>query len=239
MATANVFGARLSPFVEKVVRGLELKGIDYEITGIKGPGDLRRNNPTTGKMPVVTIGTERIYDSTFILRRLDELYPQPALQSSEPAVAAAQRQLEDWSDESLYWYLMALRWTERNTEATLREVLEGLPLPVRLVDKGRLRRKIGPMAQVQGLGRLPYEVLVAELERRLDDLESQLGERSFFYADQPSVADLAVYGVLLALQRPATPEGAGMVARRPRLAAMMARLEQECERRRAGAANAA
>jgi glutathione S-transferase len=47
----------------------------------------------------------------------------------------------------------------------------------------------------QGLGRVPYDMLIAEFGERLDDLAMLLGEQAFFYADRPSVADFAIYGV--------------------------------------------
>ena len=47
-------------------------------------------------MPVIEIDGERVYDSTFIVRRLDEIEPKPALLSPDPFVAAQQRLLEDW-----------------------------------------------------------------------------------------------------------------------------------------------
>ena len=66
---ATVFGSRLSPFVEKVVRGLQLKGISYRLVPPKSPTDFRRWNPQTGKMPVLELIGERVFDSTLILDR--------------------------------------------------------------------------------------------------------------------------------------------------------------------------
>ena len=114
MARVTVYGSSLSPFVEKVRRGLALKKVDYELVPPKSPFDLRRWNPQTGKMPVVEIDGERTYDSTFILRRLDALFTEPTLVSTDPATAAGQRLLEDGSDEALYFCVMALRWSKRN-----------------------------------------------------------------------------------------------------------------------------
>ena len=56
---------------------------------------------------MLEIDGERNADSTDILCRLDQLYPNPPLLSSDPKVAEAQRQLEDWADESFLWYFLA------------------------------------------------------------------------------------------------------------------------------------
>ena len=76
---ATLYGNRLSPFVEKVARALQVKEIEFKLVGLKSPGDLRKWNPTTGKMPVLDIGGERLHDSTFICRKLEEIVPQPPL----------------------------------------------------------------------------------------------------------------------------------------------------------------
>ena len=54
MPKLKVFGVRLSPFVEKVVRGLQLKRIDYELVPPRSPRDLRRWNAlvASGKLEV-------------------------------------------------------------------------------------------------------------------------------------------------------------------------------------------
>jgi glutathione S-transferase len=225
MADMMLFGSRLSPFVEKVARALSLKGLPFRAVDLKSPLDLRRWNRVTGKMPVLEIDGERVWDSTFILRRLDALRPEPPLFAADAATAAAQRLLEDWSDEALYWYVMALRWTPRNAAATTAQITQGAPAMLRPLLAPIISRQIGRMPRVQGLGRLPYEVLVREVEERLDDLVVVLGAHPFFYAERPSAADLAVYGQLHCGCSGPTPDFAARVAARPTLAAFMRRVE--------------
>jgi glutathione S-transferase len=226
MPSITLYGSRLSPFVEKVARALELKRLPFAQVNVKSPRDLKRWNPITGKMPVLEIDGEKIWDSSFILRRLDELRPEPPLFSTDPAVAASQRTLEDWSDEAFYWYLMALRWCERNVAATLEQLAVLAPAPLRPLLKPLLRRQLGSMAKVQGLGRLPYDVLIREVGLRLDDLVTLLGSRPFFFADRVSGADLAIYGELKAGQSGPTPDFAGLVSDRPRLSDHRKRVEE-------------
>ena len=79
MQRVTIYGSRLSPFVEKVIRGVQRKALAWELIEPKSPADLGKWNPQTGKMPVVDFAGERLFDSTFILRRLDELVPNPPL----------------------------------------------------------------------------------------------------------------------------------------------------------------
>jgi len=223
----QIFGSRLSPFVEKVVRGVTLKGLQYSLVDVKTPLDFKRWNPQTGKMPVLDIEGERTYDSTLILRALDARFPEPPLVDADPQVAARQRFLEDWSDEALYWYGMALRWAEANSDATVAQVMGSMPLPafLRPLVGMVFRRQVSAQARAQGLARLPIDVLLGELERRFDELLVWLGDRPFFFADRPSVADLAIFGQLQGLQSGPTPQAVELIRARPALGAYFARVD--------------
>lgn len=223
----RVFGSRLSPFVEKVVRALALKRVPYALVDVRGPGDFRRWNPQTGKMPVLDVDGDRTYDSTFILRKLDALVPEPALFAADPAIAARQRFLEDWSDESLYWYGMGLRWSDANAAATVAQVVGSVPVPsfLRPLIGVLFRRRVSAQARAQGLARLPLAMLVGELGARLDELLVWLGDRPFLFAERPSGADLAIFGQLSMLQSGPTPQAAAAIAARPALGAYYARVD--------------
>ena len=224
----KIFGSRLSPFVEKVIRGVQRKGLTWELIEPKSPSDLERWNPQTGKMPVVDFAGERLFDSTFILRKLDERVPQPPLVSDDPVVAAHQRQIEDWADEALYWYVMAFHWTPKNAAANAGRMLGNMRVPgfLQPLLAPLVRRRIGGQLHAQGLGRLPEPVLAREFGEKLDDLLRMLGERLFFHSDEPSVADLAVYGQLKNADDELSPETREAIRRRPRLVEYMKRVEQ-------------
>lgn len=223
----QLFGSRLSPFVEKVARALALKRVTYTLVDVRSPTDFRRWNPQTGKMPVLAIDGERTYDSTWILRMLDVRVAEPPLFDVSPQVAARQRFLEDWSDEALYWYGMGLRWSDANAAATLAQVMGSLPIPSVLhpLIGPIFRRRIGSQARAQGLARLPLDMLVAELATRLDELIVQLADRPFFFAERPSAADLALFGQLHMLQSGPTPQATELIRARPALRAYYERVD--------------
>lgn len=224
----DLFGSRLSPFVEKVARALQLKGVPFALVPVRTPLDFKRWNPATGKMPVLEVDGERTFDSSRILRRLDELRPEPPLFDRDPAIAARQRFLEDWSDEALYWYVMAYRWSAASEDATATQVAASLPLPALLlpVVKIVIGRQIKGQALAQGLTRLPFEVLEDEFGRRLDELVVLLGDRPFFHADRPSGADLAIFGQFATIASGPTPQAEALVQRRPALVAWKRRVDE-------------
>lgn len=226
MTPIVLYGTRLSPFVEKVARALELKKLRFDLVVPRSPLDFRRSNPRTGKIPALDLDGERLYDSTFILRALEARFPDPPLLAEDPRVAAAQRQLEDWSDESLYWYLMALRWSEANRRAAVEQISAEAAPAWRPLMRLLAPRRLGGTTRAQGLGRLPHATLVRELGILLDDLVLLLGERPFFYASRPNVADLALYGQFrMALSGP-TPEAAALLCDRAALVDHTKRVEE-------------
>lgn len=223
----QLFGSRLSPFVEKVVRALVLKRIVFTLVDVKSPSDFKRWNPLTGKMPVLDIDGERTVDSTFILRKLDGLVAEPPLFAADPDVAARQRFLEDWSDESLYWYGMGLRWSAVNADATVKQVIGSAPIPslLRPLVGMIFRRRVSAQAHAQGLARLPLDVLVTELAARLDEVLVWLGARPFLFAERPSAADLAIFGQLWMLRSGPTPQATELIDARPALRAYYDRID--------------
>ncbi|HEV8716034.1 MAG TPA: glutathione S-transferase family protein [Candidatus Binatia bacterium] len=222
-----LYGNRLSPFVEKVHRGLMLKQIPFQQHEPHSLFDLRRNNPTTGKMPALDLNGQRLFDSTLILRALDEFKPEPPLLSADPQIAAQQRLLEDWADESLYWYGMVLRWNvPANAARTIGLIAKEVPSIVRPLIKAMAPRSVASQTRAQGLGRLPLDILLRELDGHLTNLVQLLGEGPFFFgASQPSIADLAVFAQLGFLYSPVTPEGTAAVEQHPELLEFCQRLD--------------
>jgi glutathione S-transferase len=124
---------------------------------------------------------------------------------------------------------MAFLWTPKNSAATARRNLAFLPAFLRPLLTPLMRRQIGGMVKAQGMGRLPEATLQSEFGTRLDDLLRMLGDRPYFYADRPSVADLAVFGQLTSASSEAAPETRAALHARPRLVDYMKRVAQVTE----------
>ncbi len=225
MASYTLFGVPLSPFVAKVASALRYKKVEFKYVAPKSPRDFKRWNPQTGKMPVLEFEGERIYDSTLILDWLDKRIPEPPLLSSDPSIRHQQLMLEDWSDEGFYFYLMALRWTDKNTPSTLTQITADLPALLRPILKRIFARAIKPMVTAQGLGRSPDAIVVSELSKRMDAMVSQLGDQSFLFGESLSRADLALFGQChMGLSGP-TPEFNEIIGDRPSLQLWIDRMQ--------------
>ena len=221
-----VFGSPISPFVDKVCRALALKKLDYQLVEPKAFSDFKKWNPQTRKMPVLEVEGERVYDSTFICERLDEICPNPPLLSTDPLVRAQQRLLEDWADESLYWHLMGMRWSHSHAAATASQITGMLPGFVAVIAKPMISRQLRAMTRAQGMGRLPEDVLLRETSARFDDLVGMLDGRPFFFSEELSRADLAVCGQLHMGMSGPTPEVGDLVNARPAIRDYLSRVRE-------------
>jgi glutathione S-transferase len=211
-----LYGPSQAPFTEKCRRALVLKGLDFELREPSGPEDYARWSPETGLLPVMTIDDEHVSDSTNILLRLDELYPEPPLLSPDPMLAAQQRNLEDWADESFLWYFQ--KWLRMSQDG------QGALEPTR---SSSLGRRLLAWLRAGGTWERPQTALLREIDDRLGDLVNLLGGRRFFYSDRLSMADLAVYGMLHTIDSESIPGASRLLASRPTLRGFMQRVEEQ------------
>jgi len=213
VAKLALYGQTDTPFTEKCRRALVFKGLPFDLHISTGPEDVKRWSPVTGLLPVMTVDDELVSDSTNILLRLEQLYPDPPLLSSVPIVAAQQRNLEDWADESFLWY-----WQEW---FRLDAASPGPPPS----PWARLRRRLG--AGPAEATKRAQAGLVRGLEDRLNDLVNFLGSRQYFYSDRVSMADLTVHAMLVTLRGDGIRGSARLLVERPALVEFMRRVEAE------------
>ena len=216
--TVRLYTQSLNPFTEKVAAALALKRLPFVRVVSDEPEDLQRWSPIARMLPVLEIDGRRKADSQKIVHWLDDLYPDPPLYAPDPRVAEAQRNLADWSDKSFAWY-----W---NRWRTARYPQPGDEAPIEDSLLTRIKEQIG-----RSLGHVPLSRadlreldISRELQDRMDDLVGFLRDRPFFHSDEPSIADLSVYSMLLILRDGPIPDCAEAIAERPTLAAFLDRM---------------
>jgi glutathione S-transferase len=229
----TLYGPSQAPYTEKVRRALIYKGYEFELVEPTTPEDYKRFSPKTGQLPVLDLDGESVPDSTEILMRLDEIRPEPPLLSSDPTVAAQQRQLEEWADESLLYYYLKYRRLVGDEEQVM-PVADGDPDPpgssadLEQDDSGSgPLRRIAAWFRAGGTWERPHMGVVRQIGDRMDDLVNFLGARPFFYSDKLSMADLGVYSMLAIMREGSIPGAARLIASRPSLVAFMQRVEEQ------------
>jgi glutathione S-transferase len=192
-----------SPFTEKARRALNYKGLSFQthevVRAVVGNGDYDHVSPTR-KFPTITDGETNVWDSTDILRHLERAYPQKPIIPTDPRLAAIAHVIEDWADESLYFYeiLMRAGW-EHNLDASLETFAKSMPH----IPRDKLRPGIlagaTALTTTQGLGRKPRAQIRDDADRHFLAVDGLLEGQDWLVGDKPTTADFAVAGQLNAL----------------------------------------
>jgi glutathione S-transferase len=217
----TLYGPARIPFTEKVRRALLYKGLEFDLMEPSSPEDYRRWNPKSGLLPVLEIDGEIYPDSTEILLKLDEIFPDPPLLSSDARISGQQKQLEDWTDENLLWYFNKwLRSKEASENAPAAETGTD-----RLIRRYTWLRRFLAWLRAGGTWERPETAVLRGIGARLDDLIGILGARPFFYANRVSMADLGVYAMLYSMSLETIPGSKKLLTDRVPLIEFMHRVE--------------
>ncbi|NCF21038.1 MAG: hypothetical protein GWP63_22685 [Haliea sp.] len=187
----------LSPFNEKIQRMLNYKGIPFEerywLLGDRKK--VEAFNPT-GKLPALEHDGHWVCDSTDMAHYIEQTFPDKPLIPDDPALRGMVHVLEDWADESLYFYEMHLRFTtpgnqERNIPRMVANEKSFLRWFLPKVIPGGIRK----ITRTQGIGRKSLDQLLVDAERHVCAVDGMLNQGDWLVADQLSLADLAVYAM--------------------------------------------
>lgn len=226
-AVITLYQYEVSPFCDKIRRVLHWKRQPYRVEEIPPSATLtrvRRLNPA-GKLPCIEHDGTFVADSTDIARYLEERFPDPPLLPRDPAARALCHVLEDWADESLYFYEMRLRFTlPHNAARFVPALVAHESALMKAVLPWPLRRALRSTTSAQGVGRRPIEVVVRDVERHSDAIGGLLGERDFLVGDALTLADISVFAQMACIR--GADEGARIVAARPAVAAWMERIDR-------------
>jgi glutathione S-transferase len=102
MTEIVVYGIPGSPFLRAVQMGLEEKRAAYRLE-VMGPGDSKsesylKRHPF-GRVPAFAHGDFNLYETQAILRYLDDVFPEPPFEPTDPRAAARMNQIigiNDW-----------------------------------------------------------------------------------------------------------------------------------------------
>ena len=179
-----------------VEAALELKGISYRIVELIPPLHAPVMRVLFGRrtVPAMTIDGEKISGSRAILRRLDELVPEPALLPADADQRAAVLEAEAWGDEVLQPLVRRVLWpTFRAHPEAMASFQEGgklppLPLPVlRLIAPGATRLEM----RMNGATDATYRADLRALLTLLDRIDGWIAA-GVLGAASPNAADLQI-----------------------------------------------
>jgi len=186
----------------KVRAVLAHKGLPYtKVPALTRVREIYRRG-RIGKVPALDVDGEFLVDSTDIAHELERRFPTTPILPAAARERALCHALEDWSDESLYFFGLYYHWHEpagrRQAAAYFARTWLG-----RLAFRPYLMR-VERQLRGHGIGRKSPEHVRADLGRNLDAIEALLADRDFLLGDEPFLCDFAVAGQLAYLTRAAT-----------------------------------
>ena len=126
---------KLCPFVQRALIALEEKGVDYDIEYIdlENPPDWFKQRSPLGKVPLLLVKDNVLFESAVILDYLDEVYA-PRLHPGEPFLRAQHKAwIEYGSGLLMKQHALALAQDEASYRLQLQELgdlLDGLVSPL-------------------------------------------------------------------------------------------------------------
>ena len=188
-----------SPFNQKIQRMLRIKGVPFEekYYAIAERGKVLKINPS-GKLPALEHDGKVVCDSTDMAYYIEATFPEPPLIPPEPKLRGLVHALEDWADESLYFYEMTLRFTtEGNAERNVPKLVAGDKGPLRWVLKRLLPGMVKKVTTGQGVGRKTRAQLLADTERHIAAVAELLEENPELPANEIILANYDVASSVL------------------------------------------
>lgn len=223
----------LSLYSGKARAYLRYKGIAHVEKPIR-LWDFRTIRRKTGAvvMPVVvTPQGEWLQDTSYIMDRLEERFPQVPVQPATPRQRIASYILEAWGDEFWLPAAMHYRWNfPENYELFEREGgLHLMPFAPRFVRNRLIARSAALMRSfLPGLGVVEGQLRIIEVwtEKMCDALDAHFAQHPYLLGTRPSYGDFGLIGPLFAhLGRDPYPRRV-LIAPRRHLAAWVARMQE-------------
>lgn len=211
-----------SPFCDKIRRALHFKKRAFETREVPMHETLVRVGASVGEVPVIEHEGTVVSDSSDIVRYLDRVFPEPPLYPAGARDRALCHVLEDWADESLYFFELWFRFMlPHNAGESSRSATQSEPPLLRRAAEAALPTLVRNVLRAQGIGRKDPEQVLADFARHVDALAALL-EGDWLIGGAPTIADIAVYAQLAyALD---TGEGAAVLGDHPRVLAWMERV---------------
>ena len=210
----KVFGATPSPYTQKMISILRYRHIAYEVFMGDVSGRLSRlegiEPPKPILLPTLLLEDESgklkaTTDTTPIIRRLENEYPNRKLLPEDPALSFINYLLEDFGDEWVTKYMFHYRWYFEEDSDNASTVLPLVDLAVNMPDeilkdakKYVYDRQAGRL-WVVGSNDTTADLIDASYKRFLKLMDDHLSSSKFLFGEKPSSADFAIYGQLTQL----------------------------------------
>ena len=210
----KVFGAPASPYTQKMISILRYRHIAYEVFMGDVPGRLSRlegiEPPKPILLPTLLLEDESgklkaTTDTTPIIRRFENEYPDRKLLPEDPALSFINYLLEDFGDEWVTKYMFHYRWyfdkdaDNASTILPLSDLAVNMPDEILKDAKKYVHDRQTGRLWVVGSNDTTADLIDASYKRFLKLMDDHLSISKFLFGEKPSSADFAIYGQLTQL----------------------------------------
>jgi|ETNmetMinimDraft_23_1059889.scaffolds.fasta_scaffold26446_1 glutathione S-transferase len=226
MRMITLFQFEISPFCDKTRRALTYKGLEFEVKEMLFSQEAENLKVSpTHKFPVIDRDGDRLADSTDIAYYLEEKYPEPPLCPADPASRAHMHIIEDWADESLFPYDLAMRglW-EHNIPLLIDDIFKYETPELQKMFAETVPDGIRQQLIAAGLGRKDKKAILNDVRRHLEAVNALIQANSWLVADHLSYADIAVAAMFFVINR--AEEGAAMLDEFPMIRKWQERVDE-------------
>jgi len=197
----RIFGAEISPYSIKVRSYFRYKGIPHE--WIVRSSATQEEFKKYAKLPLIpavaTPEGEGLQDSTPIIEKMEERFPEPSIHPSDPALAFLSALIEEFGDEWGNKWMFHLRWAREADQKSAGERIARTMMPG-LSDEqyagmagGIVERMVG---RVWFVGSSP--TTAPQIEQSVRDgvaqLEAHLADRPYLFGARPAFGDFGLWG---------------------------------------------
>ncbi len=207
-----IYGSEFSPFSVKVRSYFRYKNISHEWR----PRTLA-NLPefqALAKLPLVPLvhcpNEDVLQDSTPIIEKMEELFPDTSIVPPEPESAFISYLIEEYADEWVNKPMFHYRWWREEDQIAVADALaaaiqpDGSKEDVRKMS-AQLRARMVPRLSFVGSSEENKEIIENSFKRLLKLLEPYLKSRAYLFGGRPSFADFGLFGQLYCCtQQPTT-----------------------------------
>ena len=210
----KVFGAPASPYTQKMISIMRYRHIAYEFYIGDVSGRLSRiegiESPKPVLLPTLLLkdgqgNLQATTDTTPIIKRFENEYPDRKLLPEDPALSFINYLLEDFGDEWVTKYMFHYRWYFKEDANNASTILPLSDLATDM-DDGTLK-EVKKMIHDRQHGRLwvvgsndtTAKLIDSSYRRFVKLMDDHLSVSRFLFGEKPSSADFAIYGQLTQL----------------------------------------
>lgn len=186
----------LSPFCLKLETFFKMAQIPY-----KNKYTVSTSNTQKKKLPVIMDDGVMIEDSSLIIKYLTEKYHVDLDKNLTTEQGAIGKAFQWLCEKSIVDIIVYFRWVDQKNWPLFRDVVfTGAPWFIKATVGNAMSKNIKKTLWEHGIGRFTDDEKMQILRENLTSISNYLGDKKYFFGNQPTTIDCVLFGVLSQLK---------------------------------------